>query len=133
MAGPLSLGINTHTKALASVRIFSSISPETGPLHSLAEESHLSLHELKAAALSNMYAGAQDVQINDYGMIKVNGVDVLNMNIEAVIDKLNITYINNYISPAWGSIQVLSFCLSEDLESSKPLLNDINSGIQINK
>ena len=97
----------------------------------IAEDQQLSLKELKAAAISNMYAGAQKVEILDVQTRSINNTMGLNMRIEAQIDGLDIKYDNHYFSTGWGCLQMITFTLSEDFEANKSLIDDINFGIKI--
>jgi len=89
------------------------------------------LRQLKGVALSNMYAATKEVELGEIGFISLNGLEFLNINLEATIQGIDLVYDNYYITPEWGVLQFLTFCTKGDHAKSAKIMKELNNGLKL--
>jgi len=97
----------------------------------IAESAQADVRQLKGVALSNMYSVTKEVEIGALGFISLNGVEILNMNMEATLQGIDLVYDNYYIAPDWGVLQFLTFCTKEDHPKSGMIMKELNNGLKL--
>lgn len=97
----------------------------------IAESAQADLRQLKGAALANIYGATKQVEVGEVGFISLNGLEILNMSLEANLQGIDLVYDNYYITPDWGILQFLTFCTKEDHPKNAKIMKDLNNGLKL--
>ncbi len=99
----------------------------------IAESIQMDIRKLKALALSNMQKLAKKVDVREVGLIKLNEIELLKMEIDVNINSIEASYYNYYHSADWGVLQLMTFCATEQLDNNLPLMTALNNGLILEK
>lgn len=98
----------------------------------IAEEADLSLKQLRGAAMINMRKVANQVEVKNSRLRKVNGTEVLELLIDCEIDGISASYHNLYFSGENGILQFIVFGEREVMKNRKAEVEALLSGLTIN-
>ena len=97
----------------------------------MAENSLLSMQQLKAAAIYNMSNAAENVRTKSLGLRDVNGKEILCMKLAADINGATFNYYNYYYSGEWGVLQYIVFTSEEAFSDNKEPIEGLLAGLHV--
>jgi hypothetical protein len=97
----------------------------------ICERIQMPLETLETAALANAKGAAPDSAITRRETRKVNGLDVVMLQIQGTIQKTPFTYLNYYYSGEAGIIQVITFTSRNLFKEYQPDFEDFLNGITL--
>ena len=99
----------------------------------IAERIPIPTETLKDVALENARAVAPDAKITSQNYVEVNGVQVLNLQIDGTIQGIKFTYFGYYWGGKAGALQVITFTGQTLFEELKPDMKEFLDGLVITK
>lgn len=97
----------------------------------LAERLEVSLDALRNIALQNALNAAPDARITSERRLKVNGVEVMELQIRGTIQSIPFVYLGYYYSGKEGSIQLLTYTASNLFDEYRDDFQELLDGFVV--
>jgi hypothetical protein len=98
----------------------------------ITERLSITIPALKNIALSNAKEAAPDAEVVHEEMRRVNGKDVLLLQIKGTIQEIPFFYYGYYYTGPEGTIQVINYTFQSLFEEFKPEFEDFLNGLVVN-
>lgn len=97
----------------------------------ITEKMEIPLETLKGAALTNAKKAAPGIKITSEEYRNVNGLKVLCMQMEGVVQGMNFTYLGYYFSNAGGTVQLIAYTTSDLMKEYKKAIEELLNGFAV--
>lgn len=99
----------------------------------IAERLQVGLEALRKIALENALKAAADAEITSERRLKVNGLDVLELQIRGTIQSIPFVYLGYYYSGKEGAIQLLTYTASNLFDEYRGDFQELLDGFTANQ
>lgn len=97
----------------------------------ITEKMEIPIETLKSAALSNARKASPGIKVTSEEYRNVNGIKVLCMQMEGIVQGMNFTYLGYYFSNEGGTVQFITYTSSSLMKEYKKELETLLNGFVV--